>query len=53
MSSKSNITVVLNGYKRGKNLDEQIEALNNQTIRPEKIMLWYNLHPWRLDFGNV
>ena len=36
------ITVVLNGYKRGKNLDEQMEALKNQTLPPDEILLWYN-----------
>lgn len=39
---KSEITVILNGYKRGKNLDKQIESLQKQTVRPDDIMLWYN-----------
>jgi hypothetical protein len=39
---KSDITVVLNGFRRGKNLNRQLEALRNQTVRPDKIMLWYN-----------
>jgi hypothetical protein len=38
------ITVILNGYKRPDNLNEQLEALNNQTVKPDEIMLWYN-HP--------
>ena len=36
------ITVILNGYKRGANLDEQMEALQNQTVPPDEILLWYN-----------
>ncbi len=36
------ITVILNGYKRGSNLDEQYEALQNQTVKPDEILLWYN-----------
>jgi len=36
------VTVLLNGYKRGQNLTSQIEAINNQTVKPKEIMLWYN-----------
>jgi len=36
------ITVVLNGYKRPDNLNEQLEALKNQTVKPDEILLWYN-----------
>ena len=36
------ITVILNGYKRGDNLNEQLEALRNQTVKPDEILLWYN-----------
>lgn len=36
------ITVILNGYKRGNRLDEQLEAIQNQTIQPDEILLWYN-----------
>ena len=36
------ITAVLNGYKRGKNLNEQLEALERQTVKPTEILLWYN-----------
>ena len=36
------ITVVLNGYKRGKNLNEQLESLERQTVKPTEILLWYN-----------
>lgn len=38
----NSITVILNGYKRGYNLDEQLEAIQNQTIKPNEILLWYN-----------
>jgi len=31
------ITVILNGYKRGDHLNEQLEALRNQTILPDEI----------------
>lgn len=36
------ITVILNGYRRGSNLDEQLEALNRQTVQPSEILLWHN-----------
>lgn len=38
----SNISVILNGYKRGKNLKEQVDALNSGSVKPSEIMLWYN-----------
>jgi len=36
------ITVILNGYKRGNQLNEQLEALESQTVKPDEILLWYN-----------
>jgi hypothetical protein len=36
------ITVILNGFKRPQFLKEQVEAINNQTIKPVDIMLWQN-----------
>ncbi|MFT5703971.1 MAG: hypothetical protein ACI9TO_001352, partial [Rickettsiales bacterium] len=42
VKNKSDITVVLNGFRRGKNLNAQIKALENQSIKPDEIMLWYN-----------
>ena len=36
------ITVILNCYKRPQYLQEQIEAIKNQTIPPEDIWIWYN-----------
>ena len=38
----SEITVILNGYKRPQFLKEQINAIENQTIKPKEIMLWQN-----------
>ena len=36
------VTVVLNGYKRGQHLSQQLEAVKKQTLRPKEIMLWQN-----------
>lgn len=36
------ITVILNCYKRPQYLQEQIEAINNQTIPPSDIWVWNN-----------
>jgi len=36
------ITVILNMYKRPQYLQEQIEAIRNQSIVPEDIFIWYN-----------
>lgn len=38
----SDITVILNGFKRPQFLKEQIEAVKNQTVKPTEIMLWQN-----------
>lgn len=38
----SEITAILNGYKRPQFLKEQVEAIKNQTIKPKEIMLWIN-----------
>lgn len=42
MGNKSEITVVLNVFKRLKNLSKQIDAINSQTIKPHKILIWKN-----------
>ena len=42
MHNKSEITVVLNVFKRLHNLQKQIDALNSQTIKPDKILIWKN-----------
>ena len=39
---KKGITVILNGYERPHTIPEQLTAINNQTIKPEDVMLWYN-----------
>ena len=36
------ITAILNGYKRPQFLQEQINSINNQSIKPIEIMLWQN-----------
>lgn len=36
------ITAILNGYKRPAFLKEQINAIENQTVKPSEIMLWQN-----------
>ena len=42
MIHSKKITVILNGFRRAENLNEQLEALQNQTIKPDEILLWYN-----------
>jgi len=36
------ITVILNCYKRPEYLKEQIQAIENQTVKPKEIWIWYN-----------
>lgn len=36
------ITVVLNGYKRSKYLETQLNSIKNQTLQPSEILLWQN-----------
>lgn len=36
------ITVILNCYKRLNYLEEQIQAIENQTVKPSDIWIWYN-----------
>ena len=40
----SSVTVILNGYRRPKNLPLQIEAIKKQTTSPDQIWLWINHH---------
>jgi len=40
----SDITVILNAYRRPYNLKMQIDALKNQTFPPKQIWLWINAH---------
>lgn len=43
-TADSNITVILNAYRRPYNLKMQIDALRNQTVPPKQIWLWVNAH---------
>ena len=42
MSKEAEITVILNVYKRIDNLFKQVDAINSQTIKPSKILIWQN-----------
>lgn len=39
---KTDVTVILNGFRRPQYLKEQIEAIKNQTIYPKEILYWQN-----------
>lgn len=36
------VSVVLNGFRRPGNLDEQVAALRAQSVPPSEILVWYN-----------
>lgn len=38
----STITVVLNGFRRPGNLNEQVDAMLSQTVKPAEILVWHN-----------
>jgi len=38
----STITVILNGYKRAKHFNRQLDAIYNQTIKANEILFWQN-----------
>lgn len=40
------ITVVLNVFRRQQNLQKQIDAINNQTIKPKEIIILQNYYEW-------
>jgi len=40
----SDITVILNSYRRPYNLKMQVDALRSQSIQPKEIWLWVNAH---------
>ena len=42
---KSDVTVILNGYKRPERLKEQVDAVMGQTIPPKDILYWQNSMP--------
>jgi len=39
---EADITVILNLYKRPQNLEKQIDAFRNQTVKPKEIWVWQN-----------
>jgi hypothetical protein len=47
---EGDITVILNCYRRPYNLEMQIEALRNQSVKPAQIWLWINHHEDNKDF---
>jgi len=49
-SNNSNITVILNAYRRPYNLQMQIDAIRSQTDPPKQIWLWVNYHEDNKDF---
>jgi len=42
MKDNPNISVVLTAWNRPQYLEEQVEAVLSQTIRPHEVVLWYN-----------
>ena len=50
IQSSSDITVILNAYRRPYNLEKQIESIRNQTVKPNQIWLWINQHEDNKDF---
>ncbi len=46
---KGDITVILTGYRRFKNLPRQIESIQNQTVKPDEVWLWKNYHEENKD----
>lgn len=42
VSKRSHTTAILNGFRRPENLSLQLEALHNQTLPPDEILVWYN-----------
>ena len=40
----SDITVILNCYRRPEYLERQIQAIKNQTVQPKQIWIWVNYH---------
>jgi len=50
ISDNSDITVILNAYRRPYNLQMQIDAIRSQTHPPKQIWLWVNYHEDNKDF---
>ena len=51
----SDVTVILNSYRRPYNLKMQIDAIKNQTVKPKQIWLWVNAHDDNegFDYSNL
>jgi hypothetical protein len=49
-SESSDITVILNAYRRPYNLKMQVDAIKAQTNPPKQIWLWVNDHPENRGF---
>tara|TARA_R100001460_G_scaffold108195_2_gene158603 strand:+ start:2502 stop:3233 length:732 start_codon:yes stop_codon:yes gene_type:complete len=47
----SDITVILNCFRRPEYLEEQIEAIRSQSVKPAEIWLWINHHPDNESFN--
>ncbi|MGD1936331.1 MAG: hypothetical protein ACFCA4_02070 [Cyanophyceae cyanobacterium] len=45
------ITAIINGYKRPENISPIYNAIQNQTIKPQETMVWYN--EYSPDQGNL
>lgn len=49
------VTVILSSYKRPHTLNEQLNAIKNQTVKPSDILLWHNESgiPFKCDDPSV
>jgi hypothetical protein len=47
---KSKISVILTAWCRPQYLEEQVERILDQSIRPHEVILWYNSPPKKLGF---
>ena len=50
---KPEVTVILTGYKRPQHLEEQLDAVKNQTVKPKEIILWVNGTEFDLEGKNL
>ncbi len=41
---EGDITVILNMYRRPQNMDMQIKAIKDQTVKPKEVWMWVNQH---------
>lgn len=42
ITEENSVTIILNIYKRAQHLEEQFDSLINQTMKPQKIIIWNN-----------